>query len=221
MTKGERPQLDHAGESAAPRTLADLNALIAAAEPLVSGATRAVLGEGPVGAPMALVGEQPGHQEDLQGHPFVGPAGHLLNRALAEAGIDRKHIYLTNAVKHFKFEERGKRRLHKKPSAGEVRHYRWWLKKELELVHPRVVVALGATAVFAITDKRLPIGRCRGPADFDGHVGYITVHPSSLLRIREEEARDRGFKDFVADLQKARALAESAGALKRRTRRAS
>lgn len=216
MPKGETIELVHAAEK--PRTLADLNALIAAAEPLVPGASQAVLGEGPVGAPLALVGEQPGHQEDLQGRPFVGPAGHLLNRALAEAGIDRKRVYLTNAVKHFKFEERGKRRLHKKPSAGEVRHYRWWLKKEIELVHPRVVVALGATAVLALAGKPLAIGRFRGPADFDGQMGYITVHPSSLLRIREEEARDLGFRDFVADLQKARALAKSSGASSRRIR---
>ncbi len=108
-----------------PRTLTELNALISAAKPLVEGATHAVLGEGPVGAHIAQVGEQPGDQEDLQGRPFVGPAGKLLDHALEEAGIERKHTYLTNAVKHFKFEERGKRRLHKKPSAGEVRHYSW------------------------------------------------------------------------------------------------
>lgn len=218
MPKGEMIEPSHVAENAEPKTLAELNALIAAAEPLVPGASRAVLGEGPVGAPLALVGEQPGHQEDLQGRPFVGPAGHLLSRALSAAGIDRKRVYLTNAVKHFKFEERGKRRLHKKPSAGEVRHYRWWLKKELQLVHPRVVVALGATAVLAIVGKPLPIGRFRGPADFGGQVGYITVHPSSLLRIRE--ARDLGFREFVADLQKARALAKSAGTSNRRIRHA-
>lgn len=213
------PDPTHARKQAEPQTLAELNAIISAAEPLVQGASRAVLGEGPIGAPMALVGEQPGHQEDLQGHPFVGPAGYLLNRALAQVGIDRKRVYLTNAVKHFKFEERGKRRLHKKPTAGEVRHYRWWLKKELELVHPRVVVALGATAVLAITGKALPIGRCRGPADFDGQIGYITVHPSYLLRLRGDDARDLGFQDFVADLKKIRALAKPTR--NRRTRRVS
>jgi uracil-DNA glycosylase family protein len=195
-------------EAAEPRTLAELNALILSAKPLVPGATRAVLGEGPVGARLALVGEQPGDQEDLQGRPFVGPAGKLLDRALLEAGIDRKRAYLTNAVKHFKFEERGKRRLHKKPSAGEVRHYRWWLKKELEFVHPRVVVALGVTAIVALAGKPLAISRFRGPADFDGQAGYITVHPSSLLRLPDHDARDLGFKAFVADLQKANALSK-------------
>lgn len=195
---------------AEPRTLGELNALISSAEPLVQGATHAVLGEGPVGAVIALVGEQPGHQEDLEGRPFVGPAGQLLDRALSEAGIARKRTYVTNAVKHFKFEERGKRRIHKKPSTGEVRHYRWWLKKELELVHPRVVVALGATAVLALAGKSLPIGRFRGPADFDGQAGYITVHPSYLLRLQGDDARHRGFEEFVADLKNARALSKSA-----------
>lgn len=146
MTIAQEHPVD-AADNDPPRTLAELNTLIASSKPLVAGATRAVLGEGPIGAHIALVGEQPGDQEDMQGRPFVGPAGRLLDRALEEAGIDRKRAYLTNAVKHFKFEERGKRRLHKKPSAGEVRHYRWWLQRELELVHPRVVVALGATAV--------------------------------------------------------------------------
>lgn len=192
-----------------PRTLSALNALIATAKPLVAGATQAVLGEGPVGAHIALIGEQPGDQEDLQGRPFVGPAGRLLDRALEEAGIDRKRAYLTNAVKHFKFEERGKRRLHKKPSAGEVRHYRWWLQKELELVHPRVVIALGATAVLALAGKALPIERYRGPTEFDGRVGYITVHPSYLLRLREQDARELGLAAFVDDLRAARTLAET------------
>ncbi len=156
---------------------------------------------------MALVGEQPGQEEDLKGRPFVGPAGQLLDRALAQAGIDRERVYVTNAVKSFKFEERGKRRLHKSPSAGEVKHYRWWLRKELALVHPRVVVALGATAVLALTGKRLPIGRFRGPADFDGQAGYITVHPSYLLRLPGKEARALAFQSFVSDLQEAHALA--------------
>jgi len=198
-----------AADETQPRTLAELNARISAAKPLVEGATQAVLGEGPVGAHIALVGEQPGDQEDLRGRPFVGPAGKLLDRALEEAGINRKRSYLTNAVKHFKFEERGKRRLHKKPSAGEVRHYRWWLKRELEIVHPRVVVALGATAVLALVGKPLAIGRFRGPTHFEGWAGYITVHPSSLLRLPDQGARDLAFKAFVADLQKANALAEA------------
>lgn len=203
---------------AEPRTLAELNALISAAEPFVPGATRAVLGEGPIGAAIALVGEQPGHQEDLQGRPFVGPAGLLLDRALLEAGIERKRSYVTNAVKHFKFEERGKRRLHKKPSAGEVRRYRWWLKKELEFVRPRVVVALGATAVLALSGKAQPISRFRGPHDFDGQAGYITVHPSYLLRLPGQEAREIGFREFVADLKRASALAKASAEPRRSSR---
>src|ERR1044072_5156031 len=131
--------------------------MIAASEPLVPGATRAVLGEGPIGAAIAIVGEQPGDQEDLQGRPFVGPAGQLLDRAMREAGIDRKEAYVTNAVKHFKYVDRGKHRLQQKPTTGEVRHYRWWLEKELELVQPKLVVALGASAVLALAGKALPI----------------------------------------------------------------
>jgi uracil-DNA glycosylase len=209
MRIDQKLRADSAGASAAkPRTLPELNALISAAEPFVEGGKRAVLGEGPIGASIALVGEQPGDQEDLQNRPFVGPAGRLLDRALSAAGIERKSSYVTNAVKHFKFEERGKRRLHKKPSAGEVRHYRWWLKMELELVYPRLVVALGATAVLALAGKPLAIGRFRGPADFDGQPGYITVHPSYLLRLRGHEDREHAFDAFVADLKKASALAE-------------
>ena len=191
-----------------PKTLAELNRLIAASPPLVAGSTQAVLGEGPVGAPMAFVGEQPGEQEDLQGRPFVGPAGQLLDRAMAEAGNARGTAYVTNAVQHFKFERRGKKRIHQRPTAGEVKHYRWWLMKELALVHPTVVVALGATAVLALAGKALPITRCRGETTFDGRTGFITVHPSYLLRIPDREARQRGYRDFVADLVRIRQLAE-------------
>jgi DNA polymerase len=190
-----------------PRTLGALNALIAGSKPLVSGATRAVLGEGPVGAAVALVGEQPGDQEDRQGRPFVGPAGQLLDRAMAEAGLDRDSAYVTNAVKHFKFEQRGKRRIHQKPTAGEVKHYRWWLDQELKLVHPRLVVALGATAVLALAGKSLPIARFRGQADFQGRPGFITVHPSYLLRIPDRSAKEEGYRDFVRDLRSIRKLA--------------
>jgi uracil-DNA glycosylase len=184
-----------------PRTLAELNAAIRASGPLVPGATRAVVGEGPVGAAIALVGEQPGDQEDLEGRPFVGPAGRLLDQAMAEADIDRTQVYVTNAVKHFKFELRGKRRIHQKPTAGEVKHYRWWLEQELRLVHPHVVVALGATAVLALARKALPIARFRGPADFHGLAGYITVHPSYLLRMPDADAKKQGYRDFVKDLR--------------------
>ena len=192
------------------RTLAQLNAVIAASEPFVAGSRRAVLGEGPLNPALAFVGEQPGDVEDLQGRPFVGPAGQLLSRALEEAGIDRGACYLTNAVKHFKFEQRGKRRLHRTPTAGEVRHYRWWLDKELELVRPKVIVALGATAVLALTDKALPITKARGPRDFDGRPGFITVHPSYLLRLPEEAAKREAYTAFVTDLAAATALAREA-----------
>jgi uracil-DNA glycosylase family protein len=194
-----------------PRTLSQLNRAIAAAPPMVPGGTRAVLGEGPVRAAIAFVGEQPGDREDLEGRPFVGPAGQLLDRALSAAGVDRSKSYLTNAVKHFKYEQRGKRRLHQKPTAGEVRHYRWWLQQELELVAPRIVVALGATAVLALAGKALPITRNRGATMFDGRAGYITVHPSYLLRLPDAEARRDAYEAFVADIRTVRALAETAG----------
>jgi DNA polymerase len=176
-----------------PKTLAELNSIIAASTPFVAGGTKAVPGEGPVGAAIAFVGEQPGDQEDLQGRPFVGPAGQILNCAMAEAGIDRRSVYVTNAVKHFKFERRGKKRIHQKPTAGEVRRYRWWLTKELDLVQPKVVVALGATAVLALAGKALPIARSRGPATFGDHAGYITVHPSYLLRLPDEASKRREY----------------------------
>lgn len=190
-----------------PSSLAALNRLIVAAPPMVSGGTRAVLGEGPLHAEIAFVGEQPGDQEDLAGKPFVGPAGKLLDKAMAEAGIDRSRVYVTNAVKHFKFEQRGKKRIHSKPTAGEVKHYRWWLEKELDLVKPRLVVALGATAALALAGKAVPVARNRGPYEFDGHPGYVTVHPSFLLRMPEED-KPRAYRDFVADLKRIRKLAE-------------
>jgi uracil-DNA glycosylase len=190
-----------------PGTLGVLNARIVASKPLVPGATRAVLGEGPVGAPIAFVGEQPGDLEDRQGRPFIGPAGKLLDRAMSEAGIDRQRVYVTNAIKHFKFEQRGKRRIHQKPTAGEIEHYRWWLDQELKLVHPKLVVALGATAVLALAGKPLPIARSRGPADLQGRAGFITVHPSYLLRMPDPDAREEGYRRFVRDLEAIRKLA--------------
>ncbi|WP_232629721.1 UdgX family uracil-DNA binding protein [Methylobacterium sp. Leaf118] len=189
-----------------PDSLVALNAIIARSEPLVPGATQAVLGEGPMGPAIAFVGEQPGDQEDRQGRPFVGPAGQLLARAMAEAGLDRSEAYLTNAVKHFKFSLRGKRRIHEKPTAGEVSHYRWWLERELGFVAPRLVVALGATAVLALTGKPVPITRARGPADFGrAFAGFITVHPSYLLRLPEAAKAD-AYRAFVDDLRRVAAL---------------
>ena len=193
-------------KSPQPRSLAGLNRLIQAARPQVEGGTRAVLGEGPLHPAIALVGEQPGDQEDLAGRPFVGPAGKLLDQALAEAGIDRAKVYVTNAVKHFKFERRGKRRLHARPNQGEVKHYRWWLEKELDLVAPRLVVALGATALLALSGKALAVGKNRGPRTLDGRPGYVTIHPSAILRMKGQD-RERAFDAFVADLRDADRIA--------------
>lgn len=133
-------------------------------------------------------------------------AGQLLDKALAEAGIARRETYVTNAVKHFKFEPRGKRRLHAKPNAGEVKHYRWWLQKELDLVKPRLVVALGATAALALAGKPLAVSANRGPIVLDGRRGFITIHPSFLLRM-PDEAKAQAWKDFVVDLRKVQRLA--------------
>jgi DNA polymerase len=195
----------------APKSLKELNRIIEKAEPFVEGSDKAVLGEGPLHADIAFVGEQPGDQEDLQGRPFVGPAGKLLDRAMEEAGIDRRKTYVTNAVKHFKFVQRGKRRLHQSPTAAEVKHYRWWLEKELEFVQPKLVVGLGATAAHALSGKPIPIGKNRGPAKFGDRPGYITVHPSFLLRVPDED-RPKEYKAFVADLKRIHALAVNAGA---------
>jgi DNA polymerase len=190
-----------------PRSLAELNKIITASKPMVHGGKKAVLGEGPIGAKLALVGEQPGDQEDLRGRPFVGPAGQLLDEAIAEAGLDRHSAYVTNAVKHFKYEERGKRRIHQKPTMGEVKHYRWWLLKELEFVHPHLVVALGATAASALEGAPVVIGKSRGKHQFGDFPGFITVHPSSMLRIRDHDERTHAFASFVRDLKAARNLA--------------
>jgi len=190
-----------------PKTLAGLNRLILASPPLVAGSSRAVLGEGPEGARIVLVGEQPGDQEDRLGRPFVGPAGQLLDLALQEAGIKRTEVYVTNAVKHFKFEQRGKRRLHQKPTTGEVKHYRWWLMKELSFIHPHIVVALGATAASALAGKPVAIMKSRGETQFGDFHGYITIHPSYLLRIPDAAAKREAYADFCTDLKRIRKLA--------------
>lgn len=180
--------------------------MLAAAPPMVEGGTRAVPGSGPLHALLALVGEQPGDQEDLAGKPFVGPAGRMLNRALADAGVDRRETYVTNAVKHFKFHRRGKRRIHSRPLAGEVKHYRWWLEKELDFVQPRLVVALGATAALALAGRPVAVTRNRGPMELDGRPGYVTIHPSFLLRMPPDD-RAAAYRAFVRDLKKAASLA--------------
>jgi DNA polymerase len=168
---------------------------------LYRNATQAVLGEGPAAARVVLIGEQPGDREDLEGKPFVGPAGKLLDKALAAAGIDRREVYVTNAVKHFKNEPRGKRRIHKKPSAGEVTACRPWLDAELELLHPEVIVCLGATAAQAILGREFRLTRARGELIPHDRAKYIlaTVHPSSLLRM--PQGREEAFELFVRDLK--------------------
>ena len=173
------------------------------------GATQGVAGEGPADAALMLVGEQPGDQEDLKGRPFVGPAGQLLDRALAEAGVERAEAYVTNAVKHFKYEPRGKRRLHKSPDAGEVRACRWWLEHERRLVKPKVIVAMGGTAALSVFGKAMPILKSRGrPLPLqDGAQGFVTVHPSYLLRLPDEAAKAAAFGLFVQDLAAAAELA--------------
>jgi uracil-DNA glycosylase family protein len=170
--------------------------------PLWTNATQTVFGEGPAHARIMLVGEQPGDQEDRIGRPFVGPAGQLLDRALADAGIDRSEVYVTNAVKHFKYEPRGKRRLHKKPADAEIAACHQWLERELELVSPALVVAMGATAARALLGRPTPIEINRGKLmPFTaGMQLLITVHPSYLLRV-PDEARADAYDRFVQDLR--------------------
>lgn len=170
---------------------------------LYKHATQTVFGEGPVDAALMFVGEQPGDQEDLAGKPFVGPAGQVFDRAIAVAGIDRSGVYVTNAVKHFKFEQRGKRRIHQKPDAGEITACRWWIEQERLLVRPNVTVALGATAARSLFGKVMAIGKERGRAHMlpDGGEAWITVHPSFLLRLPDRDAAELEFERFVEDLK--------------------
>jgi DNA polymerase len=174
-------------------------------------ATQTVFGEGPLDASIVFVGEAPGDQEDLAGRPFVGPAGQLFDRALDKAGIDRSTVYITNAVKHFKFILRGKRRIHDKPDGGEIEACQWWIDHERALIKPPVTVALGATAARALTGKTLTISRAReAPLTLaDGGECWVTVHPSFLLRIPEEERRREEKYRFLADLKRIKARAEA------------
>jgi DNA polymerase len=162
--------------------------------------TQTVFGEGPLDAKIMFVGEQPGDQEDLAGRPFVGPAGQLLDRALGEAGVDRSATYVTNAVKHFKFERRGKRRIHAKPDAGEIDACRWWIEQERSLLRPPITVALGATAARSLFGKAVTISKVRGEAHMlaDGGEAWVTVHPSFLLRVQDN--REAEYSRFVEDL---------------------
>jgi len=178
--------------------------------PLYANATQTVFGEGPSDAPLMLVGEQPGDKEDLAGHPFVGPAGAMLDRCLEAAGIDRKRAYVTNAVKHFKWEPRGKKRLHSRPSPREIEICKPWLVAEIGLVKPAVLVCLGATAAQSLLGRDIRVTRDRGrflPSNLANHV-LATVHPSSLLRATER--REEEIAKFVADLALAAGILKSA-----------
>jgi DNA polymerase len=172
--------------------------------------TQTVFGEGPLDARIMFVGEQPGDQEDLAGRPFVGPAGQLLDRALGDAGVARSAAYVTNAVKHFKFEQRGKRRIHSKPNGPEIDACRWWIDQERVLIRPPITVALGATAARSLFGKAVTISAMRGkPHSVEGGEAWVTVHPSFLLRVQDN--REEEYARFVADLrligERAKALA--------------
>jgi DNA polymerase len=169
-------------------------------------ATQTVFGEGPLDASIVFVGEQPGDQEDLAGRPFVGPAGAVFDDALKKAGIDRSTVYVTNAVKHFKFIQRGKRRIHNKPDSGEITACRWWIDQERELIKPAVTVALGATAARSLVGKVVTIGKVRGaPLKLhDGSECWVTVHPSSILRMPDQDERHEARLLFVRDLKRIR-----------------
>lgn len=173
--------------------------------PLYKDATHAVCGKGPARARLMLVGEQPGDQEDKAGRPFVGPAGAILDRAMTDAGVDRDEVFLTNGVKHYKHTLVGKRRLHKRPNAGEIKACRWWLTREIAIVRPVLVVALGATAVHAILGKARPVGALRGQVQQteDGVAFLVTFHPSWLLRIRDRREKQQRYDQLVADFVEA------------------
>lgn len=180
--------------------------------PLYRHATQTVFGEGPVGAAIMMVGEQPGDQEDRAGRPFVGPAGKVLDRALAAAGIDREEVYLTNAVKHFKNEPRGKKRLHKRPNRYETEVCKVWIDKEISLVRPQLILALGVTAAQSLTGQRTIVLSCERGRVLelpDGRRGMVTTHPSAILRMPDEAARRAGFSALVKDLRMAKQLSAS------------
>jgi len=203
--------------AAAPRvsTLAQLREAEAECTrcPLYKFATQVVPGQGRVGAHLMLVGEQPGDKEDLAGLPFVGPAGRILDAALEAAGIARGDAFVTNAVKHFKHEMRGKRRLHKRPNAYEIERCKWWLDQERAIVKPTAIVALGATAARSLFGRVVTIARMRGePHQLgDGTAAFVTIHPSWLLRIEDETDKRKEYRSFIADLrQAAKVIADQA-----------
>jgi DNA polymerase len=172
-------------------------------------ATQTVFGRGPADARVFLVGEQPGDQEDKAGEPFVGPAGRILAEAMAEVGLKRDEVYVTNAVKHFKWTAKGKRRIHQKPAAGEIAACHRWLSAELAAVDPAVIVALGATAGQALFGSRFRVGAARGEAlELDGRPVVATIHPSAVLRVQEPADRDEQYAGLVVDLRRAAEIAE-------------
>lgn len=179
---------------------------------LYQNATQTVFGEGPRKAEAIFVGEQPGDQEDLAGKPFVGPAGQLFDATLDEVGLDRKRVYVTNAVKHFKFKPRGKRRIHDKPNAGEIKACRWWMDQELGLIQPKVAVAMGATALASLLGKSAPVMKNRGRTltRDDGLAVFVTVHPSFLLRVPDRDTAARERKRFAEDLAAVRDMMDAA-----------
>ncbi|WP_119299608.1 UdgX family uracil-DNA binding protein [Dongia deserti] len=204
-------QLGAAGEAPPPWEALKEAAHACRQCPLHAAATQMVFGEGPLSASMVFVGEQPGDQEDLQGRPFVGPAGQVFDRALAQAGIDRGAVYVTNAVKHFKFEPRGKRRIHQKPGTIEVTACRHWLRGELDLIRPKLVVSLGATAALSLAGRPVPVTKERGSIQsWSGRAVLVTVHPSYLLRLPDPDVAAAEYDRFVADLRRAKLWCERA-----------
>jgi uracil-DNA glycosylase len=209
MTERRLPRMSSTTDLREPdESLSSLRELRQAEEsctrcPLYKDATQAVPGEGPIGAAFMLVGEQPGDKEDLAGKPFVGPAGRVLDEALRDAGIARKETFVTNAVKHFKHEMRGKRRLHKRPNNYEIERCKIWLDWERSLVKPSTIVALGVTAARSLTGRTLTIGKVRGKTltAADGTLLIVTIHPSALLRIEDADERHAAYRSFVADLK--------------------
>ena len=208
--------MDRQTDEAAGKSIKSLRGLATAEGecrrcPLYRDATQAVPGEGPKQAAFMLVGEQPGDKEDLAGKPFVGPAGRILDSALKDAGIARADMFVTNAVKHFKHERRGKRRLHKRPNNYEIERCKIWLERERDLVKPSTIIALGVTAARSLTGKTVTIAKMRRTpvALADGTKLVVTIHPSALLRIEDENDKHAAYRDFVADLKAARVAADN------------
>jgi DNA polymerase len=201
---------ERASDGADAATVAELRAAADGCRrcPLWANATQTVFGEGPDTASVVFVGEQPGDQEDIAGKPFVGPAGKVFDAILEEAGLDRREVYVTNGVKHFKFEPRGKRRIHAKPNAGEITACRWWLDNEIRLLKPKLAVALGATAIQSLLGKALPVTKMRGQVveREDGLRVFLTIHPSFILRIPDAADKEAERRRFLDDMRAVKRL---------------